>query len=160
MMAKIPVSNTYAKALAPNITLPGMSLTGMPEHISLFTDNQSIPQIDPTGMLDFTPISIDESGWNPPTAGPSITGYVKDYWEKINNPDPPPDASLEIWQKPGWDYREYKQPHLFPNPKPKYKATGWDSSLDWYKGLLTPRQQLAGFKNISSGKRVGDLSGY
>ena len=80
--AKIPVSNKYATALAPNITLPGVSLTGMPESVSLLTE--SIPQIDPTGMLDFTPISIDESKWVIPRAGADITGAVKKYYEEKN----------------------------------------------------------------------------
>ena len=70
-MATIPVSNTYARALAPSINLPSATLTGMPEPVGLLQG--SIPQITPTqGKLNFKPISIDESGWNLPSSSPSF----------------------------------------------------------------------------------------
>jgi hypothetical protein len=89
-MATIPVSNTYARALAPSINVPVSTLSDMPAHIpgvstSVGLLQGSIPQIVPTkGMLDFTPISIDESGWNLPSSSPSfnVGDYVKDYFKK------------------------------------------------------------------------------
>ena len=87
--ARIPVSNTYARALAPSINLPSATLTGMPEPVGLLQG--SIPQIVPTqGMLNYTPPVIDESGWNLPSSSPSfnVGDYVKDYWERKNNPNP------------------------------------------------------------------------
>ena len=77
--ANIPVSNTYAQALAPNITLPGVSLSGMPETVSLLKG--SIPQIPTSGILNFNPIQISEKGWNPPRAGADILGFVEKYNE-------------------------------------------------------------------------------
>ena len=77
--ANIPVSNTYAQALAPNITLPGVSLSGMPETVSLLQG--SIPQIPTSGILNFNPIQISEKGWNPPRAGADILGFVEKYNE-------------------------------------------------------------------------------
>jgi hypothetical protein len=35
-------------------------------------------------------------------------------------------TKLQDWQKAGWDYS---------SGSPVYKATGWDSALDWYRGL-------------------------
>lgn len=82
--ARIPVSNTYARALAPSINLPSATLTGMPEPVGLLQG--SIPQIVPTqGMLNYTPTVIDESGWNLPSSSFDVTQYVKDYWAKKNN---------------------------------------------------------------------------
>jgi len=78
--ANIPVSNTYAQALAPNITLPGVSLSGMPETVSLLQG--SIPQIPTSGILNFNPIQISEAGWNPPRAGADILGFVEEYHKK------------------------------------------------------------------------------
>lgn len=78
--ANIPVSNTYAQALAPNITLPGVSLSGMPETVSLLQG--SIPQIPTKGILNYNPIQISEAGWNPPRAGADILTFVKEYNEK------------------------------------------------------------------------------
>ena len=78
--ANIPVSNTYAQALAPNITLPGVSLSGMPETVSLLQG--SIPQIPTSGILNFNPIQISEEGWNPPRAGADILGFVEEYHKK------------------------------------------------------------------------------
>ena len=75
--ANIPISNTYAQALAPNITLPGVSLSGMPETVSLLQG--SIPQIPTSGILNYNPIQISEAGWNPPRAGADILGFVKKY---------------------------------------------------------------------------------
>lgn len=104
------------------------------------------------GLIEYSPSGT--STYIPPTYTPTPPPPV------INDPIiNPPIVSLEEWQQPGWDYRQYKDPS-FDNPKPEYKATGWDSSLDWYKGLLTPSQQLEGFKNISSGNPAGNLSGY
>ena len=77
--ANIPVSNTYAQALAPNITLPGVSLSGMPETVSLLQG--SIPQIPTSGILNYNPIQISEAGWNPPRAGADILGFVEKYNE-------------------------------------------------------------------------------
>jgi len=79
--ANIPVSNTYAQALAPNITLPGVSLSGMPETVSLLQG--SIPQIPTKGILNYNPIQISEAGWNPPRAGADILGFVEQYKESI-----------------------------------------------------------------------------
>ena len=78
--ANIPVSNTYAQALAPNITLPGVSLSGMPETVSLLQG--SIPQIPTKGILNYNPIQISEAGWNPPRAGADILGFVEEYHKK------------------------------------------------------------------------------
>ena len=63
---------------------------------------------------------------------------------------------LQTWQQPGWDYSQYKDPTI-TNPKPIYKATGWTSNAEWYKSLLTPAQQAAGFKNLQAGKAAGHL---
>jgi len=103
-MATIPVSNTYARALAPSINLPSAALTnlpvsslsGLPAPVGLLQG--SIPQITPTqGMLNFKPISIDESGWNLPSSSPSfnVGDYVKDYFKKQNNPPPPDPAPIQ-----------------------------------------------------------------
>ena len=83
--ANIPVSNTYAQALAPNITLPGVSLSGMPETVSLLQG--SIPQIPTSGILNFNPIQISEAGWNPPRAGADILGFVEKYRESKKKDD-------------------------------------------------------------------------
>ena len=98
--ARIPVSNTYARALAPSINLPSATLTGMPEPVGLLQG--SIPQIVPTqGMLNYTPPVIDESGWNLPSSSFDVTQYVKDYWANKNgdtNPDDPGDD--KGWKPP------------------------------------------------------------
>jgi len=104
--ARIPVSNTYARALAPSINLPNSALTnlptsslsGMPPLVGLLEG--SIPQIVPTrGMINYTPPVIDESGWNLPSSATDVTQYVKDYWKKKNNPNPdkPPG---DDWKPP------------------------------------------------------------
>ena len=36
------------------------------------------------------------------------------------------EVQLQDWQKAGWDYS---------SGSPVYKATGWDTALDWYRGL-------------------------
>ena len=113
--ARIPVSNTYARALAPSINLPSATLTGMPEPVGLLQG--SIPQIVPTeGMLNYTPPVIDESGWNLPSSSFDVTQYVKDYWKKKNNPNPD-DLPPIIEGSPGTSMHaqhEYAQKKFYP----------------------------------------------
>ena len=115
--ARIPVSNTYARALAPSINLPSATLTGMPEPVGLLQG--SIPQIVPTqGMLNYTPPVIDESGWNLPSSSPSfnVGDFVKDYWERKNNPNPD-DPPPIIEGSPGTSMHaqhEYAQKKFYP----------------------------------------------
>ena len=161
-MATIPVSNTYARALAPSINLPSSALTnlpvsslsGLPAPVGLLQG--SIPQITPTqGMLNFKPISIDESGWNLPSSSPSfnVWDYVKDYFKKQNNP-PPPDPLIP--GSPGTNMAELQaaaQKKFYPKHTAMAKEAGAAGIMAYYDGTHSKWQDKIKQEMVDLGVR-------
>jgi len=160
--ARIPVSNTYARALAPSINLPSATLTGMPEPVGLLQG--SIPQIVPTqGMLNYTPPVIDESGWNLPSSSFDVTQYVKDYWANKNtDTDTDTDTDDKDWKPPKDMSETYRFGHYWrmannwlahnPGESPSKAPWVWDGSK-WVTKYKTTSADYPGTKQRSYKKR-------
>ena len=79
----------------------------------------------PAGLVNYqipggAPANVTYSGGDP-----SLFDFNKDDTTTTNG-DTTTTTQLQDWQKAGWDYS---------SGSPVYKPTGWDSALEWYKGL-------------------------